>query len=135
MILYFSCLFLLIVAVILVVNTICKKIVLPHWLFTVALWTIAICGVAIVLLSVLRIASVGSAAANKETYDTLILYRDVVESSKDELLRYDFYNRVNEWNNDYAAYSRILNNKWIGIIASPNAYNNCDIVLFELRRS
>ena len=135
MILYLSCLFLLIVAILLVVNTICKKIVLPHWLFTAALWTITICGVAIVLLSVLRIASAGSAAANKETYDTLTLYRDVVESSKDELLRYDFYNRVNEWNDDYAAHSRILNNKWIGIIASPNAYNNCDIVLFELRRS
>ena len=135
MILYFSCLALLIIAVAAVICAIYKKIALPRWLLTTCLWIAGICGAAIILLSVLRIASVGSAANNRETYETLILYRDVVDSSKDEMLRYDFYNRINEWNERYVSHLQILENKWISVIASPNAFNNCDIVLFELRRS
>lgn len=96
---------------------------------------------AFIVFGILTSLSVGaqlnSTQANKdnlESYESLLLYRDVVEESYDELLRWDFYGRVQTWNNRYADYLEHRNNKWISSFYGAHDYDNCDIVTFELRR-
>lgn len=115
----------------------CKSLMppLPNWAQMLVLGVLIVSAVFTIVFTTGRIVSACSANNHKETYETLILYKDVVEASNDELLRYDFYNRVKEWNDSYNDYLRTLNNTWINYIVSPHSYEGCDVVHFELRRS
>lgn len=112
-----------------------QKIVLPNWAQTAVLAATIFSLLISIFFPGIRLGTAAEAPTNRKTYETLILYRDVVEASHDELLRYDFYERVQEWNEGYNNHLRMRNNPWFNFLESPSAYEGCDIVSFELRRS
>lgn len=92
-------------------------------------------GITALVLSVIALANSTQGPVNFEKYETLILYRDVVEASHDELLRWDFYERVKDWNDCYEQNLKHRDNIWYGMLFPESAYEDCDIIAFELRRS
>ena len=90
---------------------------------------------AVLIMSSISLISLAQARTNFDKYETLILYRDVVENSHDELLRWDFYERVEDWNTRYEANLKGSNNPWYSMLFPAKAYEGCDFVAFELRRS
>ena len=71
---------------------------------------------------------------NLARYEELLIYRDTVDKSTDELLRYNFYNKVQEWNNEYAQYVETRNSSFTNWFVGAHDYNNCDFIVFNLNR-
>lgn len=71
---------------------------------------------------------------NQETYQELMLYKEVVEESYDEVLRYDYYNKVQKWNEGYIRWYEKNNSNFISFFIPDHQYDGCDIIDFELRR-
>lgn len=92
-------------------------------------------GVTALVMGIVALSNSTQGPVNFEKYETLILYRDVVEASHDELLRWDFYERVEDWNDRYEQNLKNRDNPWYGMLFPESAYEGCDIVSFELRRS
>ena len=71
-------------------------------------------------------------ALAQETYDNLMLYYYTVETSTNEYLRYDYYNKVNEYNecyNELVARSKSLTQNWFFDTA---ALDKLDTISFTL---
>ena len=136
MILFAICLFIAIVSLVLIIlhNTQCIP-PLPNAVQLGAVTGMFLGAIVSLCLIGCYIINVSQANARLETYDTLILYRDVVEASNDELLRYDFYERVQKWNERYESHLKTRENNWISMVDPARGFENCDFVKFELRRS
>lgn len=52
-------------------------------------------------------------ADNQEEYRQLILYQHTVENSTNEYLRFDYYNRVQEWNERYNEIKEMEVDPWV----------------------
>lgn len=136
MILFFICLFIAIVSLILIVLHNTQRIPpLPNVIQLGAVTGVFLGGIVSLCLVGCYIINASQINTRLETYDTLILYRDVVEASNDELLRYDFYERVQKWNERYESHLKTCENNWIGMVDPARGFENCDFVKFELRRS
>lgn len=136
MILFFICLFIAIVSLVLIVLHNTQRIPpLPTAAQLCALTGMFFGAIVSLCLLGCYIINVSQADDRLETYDTLILYRDVVEASNDELLRYNFYERVQKWNERYENHLKTRENNWIGMVDPARGFENCDFVKFELRRS
>lgn len=136
MILFVICLFIAIVSLVLIILHNTQRIKpLPNAVQLGAVTGMFLGAIVSLCLIGCYIINVFQADARLETYDTLILYRDVVEASNDELLRYDFYERVQEWNERYESHLKTRENNWIGMIDPVRGFENCDFVKFELRRN
>ena len=48
-------------------------------------------------------------------HDTLMLYYNAVQYSENEYMRFDYYNRVNDFNTRYAAIAENTESAWVGI--------------------
>lgn len=71
---------------------------------------------------------------NLARYEELLIYRDTIDKSTDELLRYNFYNKVQEWNDEYKGYIEIRNSSFANWFAGAHDYDNCDFIVFNLNR-
>ena len=79
-----------------------------------------------------RALSANSVQSNfSDEYNQLKLYQYTVESSTNEYLRFDYYNRVQEWNSKYDTYTKLESNPWINwFVFEPMKY--CDRIEFAL---
>lgn len=76
----------------------------------------------------------GSATTDTE-YEQLMLYKEIVEETNDEAVRFDFYQRVQEWNENYIDWYERENSNWSDWTISDNKYSeNIGPIDFELRR-
>lgn len=102
------------------------------------LWTcmviIAITFAYCLLAGVEQLDSTNTNERNLATYEELMLYHDVVSNSHDELLRWDYYQKVQKWNADYTNYILHRNSIWNGVWYGYANYDNCDLIVFDLRR-
>ena len=81
---------------------------------------------------------VGSAvcATNRRTifadeYNQLKLYQHTIEASTNEYVRFDYYARVQEWNDKYDTYIELESNPWVNwFLFDPMRY--CDKIDFVL---
>jgi glucan phosphoethanolaminetransferase (alkaline phosphatase superfamily) len=53
-------------------------------------------------------------------HQTLMLYYNAVQYSDNEYMRFDYYNRVNDFNARYAAAVENAKSPWVGIFYPPN---------------
>ena len=79
-----------------------------------------------------RALSANSVQSNfSDEYNQLKLYQYTVESSTNEYLRFDYYNRVQEWNSKYDTYTKLESNPWVNwFVFEPMKY--CDRIEFAL---
>lgn len=72
--------------------------------------------------------------ANLAEYEQLKLYYDVVNNSNDELLRWDYYQKCEKWNDKYESYLLARNSIWRAYTVGAHDFDNCDFIQLELRR-
>lgn len=65
-------------------------------------------------------------------YDNIMLYYNTVSNSSNEYVRYDFYNRVNEFNADYEDIVERSKDVWVGAFFDKNWSNEIAPIVFEL---
>ena len=81
------------------------------------------------------ICSFGGPADTNAEYEQLILYKPLVENCEDEAIRFDYYERVQEWNENYMDWLRTEDSNWISWSTSDNKYSDSvDFIDFNLRR-
>ena len=75
-----------------------------------------------------------SASANRleAEYDNIMLYYNTVSNSPNEYVRYDFYNRVNEFNADYENIVERSKSIWVGAFFNKDWSNEIAPIVFEL---
>jgi hypothetical protein len=97
---------------------------------------IAVAIVAVILCPVVRSNFGKECAAKQQEYEELMLYKDLVEESDSERVRYDFYKRVENWNTRYYNAARLMENEqfqnWFGIYWC-NCYYGTGPIEFELK--
>ena len=79
--------------------------------------------------------SLENSANTDAEYEQLMLYKEIVEETNDEAVRFDFYQRVQEWNENYIAWYELENSNWSDWTISDNKYSeNVGLIDFDLRR-
>lgn len=66
------------------------------------------------------------------TYTDLTLYQPLVEETSNEYIRYDFYEKVNNYNKMYDAMEVKATNNWFGSLVDKNWNENCGHIDFFL---
>lgn len=66
------------------------------------------------------------------TYHDLVLYQTTVEHSTNEYVRYDYYDKVVEYNEAYADYMIAAQGKWLGGLYPANWDEGIAIIDFQL---
>lgn len=72
-------------------------------------------------------------AEHQATYQELCLYKDLVANTTDECVRFDYYNKVMEWNDSYAQYIEDIQNPLFSAF-HHNEFGNTKPLHFELRK-
>ena len=68
----------------------------------------------------------------KQDYADLTLYQPMVEATENEYIRYDFYNKVREYNENYRVVSEISENGWYGVLTGADWNKGIDTIDFRL---
>ena len=72
--------------------------------------------------------------ANLAEYNELALYYGVVNESYDEPLRWNYYEKTCEWNEQYNNYLENNHSPWIGVYFGEHDYDGCDFIKLTLRQ-
>ena len=90
------------------------------WLFPTKIAKFVLVGAFVVaIMAIILTISVGAGAridlqSVAERYDDLMLYYNTVVYSDNEYVRYDYFNKVKAYNEDYEAIIRASESKWTG---------------------
>ena len=90
------------------------------WLFPTKIAEFVLVGAFVVaIMAIILTISVGAGARSDlqsvaERYDDLMLYYNTVVYSDNEYVRYDYFNKVKAYNEDYEAIIRASESKWTG---------------------
>lgn len=68
----------------------------------------------------------------RERQEQLILYQSVVAACDNEYVRYDFYTKINAFNQDYAKLVNEQNNFWLSYFYEDNLLEDLNPIQFEL---
>lgn len=68
----------------------------------------------------------------KATYADLVLYQPLVEETSNEYIRYDFYDKVNTYNEMYDTMETNAASDWFGALVNKNWNENCAHIDFFL---
>lgn len=90
--------------------------------------------VVLIAVGCIQLNSHSTNEINLARYEELLIYRDTIDKSTDELLRYNFYNKVQKWNNEYEEYIKTRNSSFTNWFVGAHDYNNCDFIIFNLNR-
>lgn len=66
------------------------------------------------------------------TYNDLVLYQDTVSYSGNEYVRFDFYTKVQEYNEAYNDYLAICENGWVNCWYKADNISNISLIDFSL---
>ena len=90
------------------------------WLFPTKIAKFVLVGAFVVaIMAIILTISMGAGAridlqSVAERYDDLMLYYNTVVYSDNEYVRYDYFNKVKAYNEDYEAIIRASESKWTG---------------------
>lgn len=90
------------------------------WLFPTKIAKFVLVGAFVIaIMAIILTISVGAGARSDlqsvtERYDDLMLYYNTVVYSDNEYVRYDYFNKVKAYNEDYEAIIRASESKWTG---------------------
>jgi uncharacterized membrane protein YfhO len=66
------------------------------------------------------------------TYKDLILYKSTVENSMNEYIRYDYYEKVNEYNERYSHIQEGAESPWFSVLYPRNWDSEAEVIIFQL---
>lgn len=67
-----------------------------------------------------------------ESYKMLSTYQKAVDNCANEYIRFDFYERCNEYNKLYDRYTHLSNSSWVGAFYEMDKIVNCEKIDFTL---
>lgn len=67
-----------------------------------------------------------------QEYNDLIMLQEVIDNTDNETIRFNYYQRVEEYNKRYDIWKSSRESFWIGIWTG-NQYKNCERIEFKLR--
>jgi hypothetical protein len=92
--------------------------------------------VAVILCPMVRSDFSSECKEKQQEYEELMLYKDLVEESDSERVRYDFYKKVENWNTRYHNAARLAEDEqfqnWFGMYWC-NYYYGTGPIEFELK--
>lgn len=88
----------------------------------------------IVFVIFLSFATNVSESTYVDEYEMLELYQEAVETSNNEYLRFDYYERVNNWNEFFTNYQDFKSNIWFAPPFMPDLSENAGLIHFFLRQ-
>lgn len=68
-----------------------------------------------------------------EEYKELITYKTVIQNTDNEYVRYDFYEKICDWNEGYEQWEKDRKNPWISWFITDR-YKNCSYIDFPLNQ-
>ena len=71
----------------------------------------------------------------EEEYYALMDYKQIIEETDNEFIRYDFYQKIEKWNDQYYTYQRNPKNPLINIFYDFKSYKNCQPIEFNLKHT
>ena len=71
----------------------------------------------------------------EEEYYALMDYKQIIEETDNEFIRYDFYQKIEKWNDQYYTYQRNSKNPLINIFYDFKSYKNCQPIEFNLKHT
>ena len=74
----------------------------------------------------------GSIKDLSNTYQDLNLYQSTIESSYNEYVRYNFYEKVTSYNESYMKHQKKASGKWFGSFYPKDWDANIDLIDFQL---
>jgi hypothetical protein len=96
--------------------------------------------VATILCAVIMLTNIWNLAITAEDqscyqeYNDLIILQEAIDNTDNETIRFNYYQRVEEYNKGYDIWKSNRESFWIGIWTG-NQYNNCERIEFKLRPS
>ena len=108
------------------------------WLFPTKIAKFIMIGAFVVaLMSILLAISMGAGARSDlqsmaERYDDLMLYYNTVVYSDNEYVRYDYFNKVKTYNENYDAIIRASESKWTGWVYPAEEIAKLNTIDFTL---
>lgn len=126
---------LLIAALIAAASIVVLIIFKPRWSWLRYVMSMAL-GIAIALGVTISISAHGCRVAVNELrqeYAHIVLYYDLIDTCDNEYVRFDFYNRVKQYNNLYEDLRKDTDSAWIGALYPDNWYEEFGTIDFLLR--
>lgn len=71
----------------------------------------------------------------EEEYYALTNYKQLIEETNNEFIRYDFYRKIEKWNNQYYTYQNNSKNPFVNIFYDFKPYKNCQPIEFNLKHA
>ena len=92
-----------------------------------------IVGFVLVIAWIITLSTAPAAlAANQAEYEELMIYKYTVEHSTNEYMRWNYYDRVTEWNEGYLTAQKQAESFWFGPYQF-DLYEGTGLIEFELR--
>ena len=87
--------------------------------------TVILLSVVVAIVSGIACLGIGCAYGNKvdalkAEFNDLTLYQPLVEETYNEYIRYDFYDKVNDYNQRYENVANFAENAWFGALVNAN---------------
>lgn len=125
----------LIAALITIASVVVITIFKPRWS-----WLYHVMGVALAITIAFGLAT-GLTARGcrvavdelRQEYENILLYYDLIDTCDNEYVRFDFYNRVERYNNQYEVLREDTDSAWVGALYPDNWYEEFSVVNFLLR--
>jgi len=69
----------------------------------------------------------------RQEYEDILIYYDLIDTCDNEYVRFDFYNRVARYNNQYEALRKDTDSIWVGTLYPDHWYEEFGTIDFLLR--
>ena len=92
-------------------------------------------GIAAGIFLICLIFAVGLKSDIKELeadYAELTLYQSTIEACENEYVKFDFYEKVNKYNEQYARFEKFAASPWTDKLVKKDWRDNISIIVFEL---
>ena len=69
----------------------------------------------------------------RQEYEDILIYYDLIDTCDNEYVRFDFYKRVEQYNNQYEGLREDTDSAWVGALYPDNWYEEFGTIDFLLR--
>ena len=127
-------LFLIILAMVCIAGiiVICKKMQVSLYITIILIIIGALCFSFILSAGIIQANSHNINKTNIARFEELTTYYNIVSNSKDEAVRFNYYQKVLNWNEEIIEYALNRENQWVGAFYGYMDYEDCYLIPFTL---
>ena len=104
---------------------------MPDWVGKVVFPVFVIGAALVVVVVMIWATNIDALENNRTEYEELLIYLPVVEAADNEYVRFDYYQKVKDWNERFDSGMKMKDNIWIGNIVG-DCFKGCGRINFYL---